>query len=85
MNLISKIVGSVLLTLALGVVGLAGEMMGPPCSPPDPGQTQTPPCVSSQQATDDSIAPGQTSTPPSANTFDLGSVVADVITAFVLF
>lgn len=84
MRSIRKIVGIVLLTLALGVVGLAGETQGP-CSPTDLGQMPTVPCVSSQQATDDSTAPGQTDTPPGANTFDLGSVIAEIATTFVLF
>jgi len=85
MNFIKKILGIVLLTLALGIVGLAGETQGPPCSPPDPGLMETPPCVSAHSATEDSTAPGQTSTPPGADTFDIDSVVAEVVASFVLF
>jgi len=68
----------------LGVPALAGQTETMSCSPPDPGQTSTPPCVS-VQPTEDSSAPGQTDTPPSASTFDLGSVIAEISTAFVLF
>ena len=85
MSLIRKIVGIVVLTLALGVVGLAGETQSPPCAPPDPGETQTPPCVSAQSTVDDSTTPGQTDTPPAANMFDLGSILVGVVTSFVRF
>lgn len=35
------------------------------CTPPAPGQTDTPPCAAAQVTSDDSVAPGQTNTPPS--------------------
>jgi len=85
MSLIRKMVGVVVLTLALGVVGLAGETQAPPCAPPDPGQMPTVPCASSQPATNDSNLPSQTNTPLGANTFVLGSVIAEIATSFVLF
>ena len=37
------------------------------CTPPAPGQTDTPPCGAAQVTPDDSVAPGQTDTPLASN------------------
>jgi len=55
------------LTLVLGVAAFAGETLTPPCAPPDPGITETPPCVGTQILPGDSGAPGPTSAGPATN------------------
>ena len=57
-----------------GVVALstfAGEIPTPPCAPPEPGQTETPPCVT---------APGDMGTPTVASSeTSLTEIAADVL------
>jgi hypothetical protein len=49
-----KLGAAVVLTLALGVAALGGEILTPPCPVPEPGEILTPPC---------SAAPGDIGTP----------------------
>lgn len=57
---------SVTLMSVLAVVAFAGDTSSPPCAPPDPGITNTPPCASAQITTDDSAAPGTVNSPPAS-------------------
>jgi len=52
-----RLSAAVALTLILGLSVLAGETLTPPCVPPEPGQTETPPC-GGQAASDNSATPG---------------------------
>jgi len=52
MTFTKKILTAIALTLAFGVSAFAGD--GNPTCNPDPGTMQSPPCASTQQATDES-------------------------------
>jgi hypothetical protein len=54
MNNLKRFGAAVILTLALGLTTLGGEILTPPCSAPEPGEILTPPCGS---------APGDLGTP----------------------
>ena len=69
------------LGIALTLVIAASVFAQAPCTPPDPGETSTPPC-STAQLTSDDPTPGQTDTPPSASAV-AEYVVADVAIDFV--
>ena len=64
MKNLKRLVAAVLLTFVLGLSAFAGEMNSPPCAPPEPGETHTPPCSGGQTASDNSTLPGETSSPP---------------------
>jgi hypothetical protein len=64
---------AVVLTFMFSLSVFAGEILTPPCAPPEPGEILTPPCAT-QMASDDPTAPGQTETPPASNAVDLFSV-----------
>jgi hypothetical protein len=80
-----KLSTAVLLTLVLAVAAFAGEIPTPPCAPPDPGITETPPCAAAQMSPDDSTAPGETSTPPASNTVDFLAVVDAAMSLLLSF
>src|SRR2546423_15005547 len=65
MKNLKRLCVSVALTLVLGLSVLAGEVQSPPCAPPDPGITETPPCAAAQEMPDDSANPGETHGSPS--------------------
>jgi hypothetical protein len=73
------------LTLVLGVSAFAGEVNSPPCAPPDPGITETPPCAAAPLSSDDSTAPGQVDTPPASNTVDILAVVDAAMNLLLFF
>ncbi len=76
---------SAVLTFVLAVAAFAGETSSPPCAPPDPGITETPPCATTQLTPDDSATPGQTDTPPSSSdTVSLGDVAVDVLQSVLM-
>jgi hypothetical protein len=80
MKTLKRLSVSAALTFVLAVAALAGETQAPPCSPPDPGITETPPCATTQLVPDDSTQPGQTETQPStADTVSLGDVAVDIL------
>jgi hypothetical protein len=62
---------SLTLISILAVAAFAGETPGGPCAPPEPGQTNTPPCA---VVPGDSVAPGETSSSPASNAADTASV-----------
>jgi hypothetical protein len=68
---------AVALTFVLGAAAFAGETPSGPCAPPEPGETQTPPCTGGQMTGDSS---GIVSTPPAS---DSGYLVAEA--AITLF
>ena len=85
MKNLRKLGVAVVLTCALGLPVLAGQIETPPCAPPEPGQIETPPCSS---------APGDTGTPTGASTASddvtlatsetsFGEIAANVILTFL--
>jgi len=60
MKKLAKLAAVVGLTLSFGLVALGGEMQTPPCPPPDPGETNSPPCSSANLMGDDSQTELQT-------------------------
>ena len=74
MKTLKKLSAAVVLTSVLGLSAFAGDMNSPPCAPPEPGETQTPPCSGGQMAGDSS---GIVSTPPAS---DSGYLVAEAAT-----
>ena len=71
MKNLRRIGASSILALVLSLSAFAGEMNAPPCSPPEPGQTSTPPCTGGQMASDSS----ELVSTPSAS--DAGYLVAE--------
>ena len=70
----------VALTVMLAVAALAGATQALACTPPEPGETLTPPCATAQFVPDDSATPGQTDTPPSSSdTVSFADVAVDVV------
>lgn len=61
------------LTLMLSLSVSAGEMLTPPCAPPEPGEMLTPPCVT-QMASDNPTTSGQLETSPASNGVDMLTV-----------
>ena len=74
---LKRLFAAVLLTFVLGLSAFAGETPTGPCTPPVPGETNTPPCSGGQMADDSS---GIVSTPPAS---DSGYLVAEA--AITLF
>ena len=77
MKKLKQLGAAVVLMFALGLSAFAGETPTGPCAPPEPGETQTPPCTGGQMAGDSS---GIVSTPPAS---DSGYLVAEA--AITLF
>jgi hypothetical protein len=59
MKNLKRLGAAVVLTLALGLSALGGEILTPPCPPPEPGEILTPPC---------GAAPGDMETPTLTST-----------------
>lgn len=78
-----KTIGTALVFTAMLVTIGGGSAYA--CTPPEPGQTDTPPCTSAQLVTDVPSTPGQLETPPSSSTFDMASTVEEAVVAFLLF
>ena len=77
MTNLKRLVAAVVLTSVLGLSAFACDMNSPPCAPPEPGETNAPPCTGGQMAGDSS---GIVSTPPAS---DSGYLVAEA--AITLF
>ncbi len=77
MTNLKRLVAAVVLTSVLGPSAFAGDMNSPPCAPPEPGDTQTPPCTGGQMAGDSS---GIVSTPPASDSEYL--VAEEAVTLF---
>jgi hypothetical protein len=60
MKNLKRLVAAVVLTSVLGLSAFAGDMNSPPCAPPEPGETSSPPCTGGQMTGD---ASGIVSTP----------------------
>ena len=85
MNNLKRLSAAIAFTFVLGVAAFAGETPTPPCAPPEPGQTSTPPSASAQIRPDDSAAPGETQGPPAANAVDVLSVAKTAIKLLFVF
>ena len=59
MKNLRKLGATLVLTFALSLTAIAGEVLTPPCAPPEPGQIPTPPCAA---------APGDMETPTVTST-----------------
>ena len=84
MKNLKRLGAAIALTLALGISAFAD---GPPCAPPEPGQSQTPPCASGQAAPDPT-APGQLETPPAADApsgYSVAEVAISLLESLLLF
>lgn len=57
---------AIALTFVLGLSAFAGETPTGPCAPPEPGETNAPPCTG-RMASDNSTLPGETSSPPASD------------------
>ena len=60
MKKLAKLAAVVGLTLSFGLVALGGETQMLPCPPPDPGETNAPPCSGANFMGDDSQTELQT-------------------------
>jgi hypothetical protein len=82
-----RLVAAIALISVLGVSAFAGEILTPPCAPPDSGEILTPPCASPGQieTPPSSLAPGQTDTPPAADTMSILSVTEAAMDLMLLF
>ena len=74
MNNLKRLVVAFCLVSALAITALGAETQ-PPCAPPNPGETESPPCATAQLATDDPINPGETETPPAADRVAINTIV----------
>lgn len=75
MKSLKKIGVAAVLTFALALSVLAGEIPTPPCGAPQPGQIETPPCAA---------APGDMETPTLVSSeTSLTEIAADVILTFL--
>jgi hypothetical protein len=81
MTNLKKLGLSFTLMSVLSVTSFAGETLTPPC---EPGQTNSPPCVS-LSVSDDPTAPGQTESPPASDTVDLIGLVEAALWSLSLF
>lgn len=68
MKSVKRLAAVVAFTLILGLQALGD------CPSPVPGETLTPPCNSSQPASDDSVASIEIPTPPDANSVDVFTI-----------
>lgn len=59
MKNLRKLSGAAALVCVLSLSAFAGEILTPPCAPPEPGQIDTPPCAAT---------PGDTETPTGVST-----------------
>jgi hypothetical protein len=75
---------SVTLMCILAVVAFAGETQAPPCAPPEPGITNTPPCAAAQIMPGDSLAPGEMSASNAAVTPSVTEVAIDLLQSVLL-
>jgi len=75
MSNLKMLVVAISLTCVLAVTAFAGELQGPPCPPPIPGETEAPPCATAQLLEDSNGGEPQTLT--SAETALL-TTIADI-------
>jgi hypothetical protein len=87
MKNVKRLSAAVVLTLALGLSALGGEILTPPCATPEPGEILTPPCSTApgdmnSEAT--STAPSDLGTAKLANNgTSLGDIATDVVLNFL--
>jgi hypothetical protein len=84
MKSLKRLGATVVLTSALALSTLAGEIPTPPCVAPQPGQIETPPCAA---APGDMGTPTGASTPPGdvtlANETSFSEISANVLLTFL--
>lgn len=79
-----KAIAAVLvLIVVLGTTG--GQILASPCPLPEPGQTDTPPCTSTQLVTEDITVSKQLETSSASDAFDSASAIGEAAIAFLLF
>jgi len=83
MKELRKLGAVVVLTFVLALSAFAGEILTPPCAPPEPGQIETPPC---------GAAPGDMETlnstsgdlgTPTSDEMSFSKIAADVFLEFL--
>jgi hypothetical protein len=67
MKPLRKLGAAVVLTFVLSFSAFAGEVLIPPCAPPDPGEVLIPPCASAPMSPDDSIELGKALARPASS------------------
>ena len=67
MNNLKRLGLSLTLISVLTVAAFAGETPTGPCAPPEPGQTNTPPCAAAQIMPNKPAASDEVSSPPASN------------------
>ena len=85
MKNLKRLSTAVVLTFVFSLCAFAGDMNSPPCAPPDPGITETPPCGTAPIAPGDSAAPADTLTQPASNIIDIIEVVDAAMNLLLLF
>ena len=79
MNSLKSVLATAVLTLALAV---SATGQAPACNP---GETQTPPCLSALVPSDDPVGVlGETQTPPQAQSVDIVSLVELALSVLLL-
>ena len=84
MNNLRRLVATLCLTSVLAITAFAGETPTP-CAPPNPGETESPPCATAQMATDDSSQTETALASDTSNTFDVVSFAEETLLQFLIF
>jgi hypothetical protein len=85
MKNLRRLSAAVVLTFVLGLSAIAGEIPTGPCAPPDPGETQAPPCTTAPLSPNASFAPGEVNAPPASNAVDILAVVDAAMNLLLFF
>jgi hypothetical protein len=87
MNNLKRLGAAVILTLALGLTTVGGEILTPPCSAPEPGEILTPPCGSASgdlgTAASAPAARSEMGVPAVTKETSFSRIAADVLLSFL--
>lgn len=77
---------SIALTFVLAAAAFGGETPTGPCAPPEPGQTNTPPCAAAQVVPGDAVALEDTNGSPvsNADALSVTEVAIDLLQSVLL-
>lgn len=81
MKNLKRLGAAVVLTLALGLSALGGEILTPPCPVPEPGEILTPPCSATpgDMETPTPTAQGEIGTSTANDEMSFSKIAADVL------
>ena len=85
MKKLKTIAAVVALIATLGAVAYGDQRVNLTCPPPEPGQTDTPPCTTVNGPANDTTELGQTLTQSLADAVDATSTVEQALITFLLF